>query len=139
MIDKKDIKKREKRFKEYLQRQKDKRKSTKGYAEYRVKCEARRDAWCSTHANCFRFYEGETEEHVRAKFERFLHWRSMECTVYTELILKNGKRPDLIICQNNGDIFIEEIMESESDESIELKEKSYPFPIRLVKANQKNK
>jgi len=103
----------------------------------RVKEEARQDTWCTTHANCFRCSIGkaESEKHIRKKFDRFLEWRLFGATVFTELRLKDGSRPDLIICLNNGEVFIEEIVESEKEESLLLKEDKYPFPIKIIKSN----
>ena len=116
-----------------LARQKEKRESTISSGIGKVKSQARSSSWCSTHGNCFRWYEGETEEHIRAKFERFLEWRRHGATVFTELILKNGKRPDLIVCLNNGEIFIEEVAVTESEHSLEAKKNPYPWPIKVIR------
>jgi len=116
-----------------LVRHRAKRESTLDAAISKVKEKVRQSSWCSTHGNCFRWYEGETDEHIRAKFERFMEWRKHGATVFTELILKNGKRPDLIICFANGDVFIEEIAVSESEHSLEAKKNPYPFPIKVIR------
>ena len=122
-------------FERMVARRKAKMESTLTAAIRKVKEEARQDCWCTIHDSCFRYYEGETDNHVRAKFERFLHWRKYGASVFTELILKNGKRPDLIICLNNGEVFIEEILESEKEENILLnKKEAYPFKIYSFKA-----
>lgn len=100
-----------------------------------VKDQARRDTWSTAHKNCFRcsIGEGESETHIRKKFDRFLEWRRFGATVFTELRLLDGSRPDLIVCLNNGEIFIEEIVESEKEASLLLKEEKYPFPIKIVR------
>ncbi|KKK53188.1 hypothetical protein LCGC14_3097270 [marine sediment metagenome] len=105
------------------------------YALKSVKDQARPDTWSSAHKNCFRcsIGKGESEKHIRKKFERYLEWRKLGAVVFTELRLKDGSRPDLIVCLNNGSVFIEEIVESEKEASLLIKEKKYPFPIRIVR------
>jgi len=120
----------------HFKRLKAKRESTMKVAIEKVKAQARQDTWCSTHANCFRWYEGETESHIRKKFEQFLEWRKFGATVFTELILKNKKRPDLVICLNNGEVFVEEIVESETEASLAAKDSSYPFPIKVISTDR---
>ena len=118
-------------------RQKLKRESTLSAAIGKVKETVRSSSWCSTHGNCFRWYEGETEEHINAKFERFKEWRRHGATVFTELILKNGKRPDLIVCFSNGEVFIEEIAVTEAEASLAEKDLKYPFPIKVIRCKPK--
>ena len=110
-----------------------------------VKEHARRDTWCTTHKNCFRCSitttgelekKGESDIHIKKKFERYLYWRRFGATVYVELRLLDGSRPDLVICLNNGEIFIEEIVESEKEASLLLKEEKYPFPIKIVRCSK---
>lgn len=94
--------------------------------------------WCSDHANCFRCSIGksETDEHIRAKFERYLHHRRLGSTVFTELRLKHtagGGRPDLIIMDNKGKITIEEVAVTEKEASLDNKKQTYPFPVTVVR------
>ena len=80
---------------------------------------------------------GETDDHVRKKFERWLYWRKFGATVVTECELKyKGKiiRPDLIILFNNGEIRCEEIVVSEREASIVEKKNKYPFPIEIIES-----
>ena len=116
----------------HFKRLKAKRESTLKAAIEKVKAQARQDTWCSVHANCFRWYESESEAHIRKKFERFLEWRKFGCVCFTELVLSNKKRPDLVICLNNGEVLVEEIVESETEASLIAKDKSYPFPIKII-------
>lgn len=116
---------------------KDKEKYQKSliWALHSVKEQARQDTWSTAHKNCFRcsIGKGESEKHIRRKFERYLEWRKYGAVVFTELRLKDGSRPDLIICLSNGEVFIEEIVESEKEASLLLKEDKYPFPIKIIK------
>ena len=128
--------------KEYMEkiknRQQSKRESSLWYAIKEVKEHARQDTWCSAHANCFRCTIGkcETDAHIRAKFERFLFWRRYGATVFSEVKWKGkGGRSDLVVCLTTGEIFIEEIVVSEKEKSLLLKEDKYPFEIRVINAN----
>ena len=116
----------------HFKRLKAKRESTLKAAIEKVKAQARQDTWCSTHANCFRWLESESDNHIRKKFERFLEWRRFGAVCFTELILSNKKRPDLVICLNNGEVLVEEIVGSETEASLIAKDKSYPFPIKII-------
>lgn len=115
-------------------------RSTKAYAISQVKDASRRDSWCSTHENCFRCSIStkdprlsESPAHRNKKFERWVYWREQGASVFTELIFSNGSRADLVVCMPDGEVFVEEILESEKDENIEKKKEKYPFPIRTVR------
>jgi hypothetical protein len=110
------------------------------WAVKRVKEEARSDTWCTNHGNCFRCSQepAESDAHARMKFERFLHWRRFGATVFTEVRWREAGRSYLVICLNNGEIFIEEIAVSEKEESLLLKEEKYPFPIKIFRVGGKN-
>ena len=101
------------------------------YRELKPEVETR--CWSSIHSNCFRFSVHETDAHILKKFERFLYWRRLGAVVFTELILKSGKRPDLLIVTDQK-IFIEEITQSEKEESILLKKEVYPWEITRIRA-----
>jgi len=105
------------------------------WAIKRVKEEARADTWCTIHENCFRcsLEPAESDDHINKKFERFIHWRKFGAAVFVEVRWKNGSRSDLVICLNNGEIFIEEIAVSEKEENLLLKEEKYPFPIKVFR------
>jgi len=122
-------------------RDESKRKSTLYYAIDQVKENARQDCWCSIHNNCFKatFGKGESKKHRDLKYERWCYWREFGATVFTEVRWKNGSRSDLVVCLNNGEIFIEEILVSESNESIEKKKGLYPFELRTVRCNDTNR
>lgn len=122
-----------------MMQDKEKREKSLSWALNVIKEQSRRDTWCTTHKNCFRctvspdLKKGESDAHIKKKFERYLEWRRFGAIVFTELILLGGNRPDLVICLNNGEIFIEEIVESEKGASLLLKENKYPFPVKIVK------
>lgn len=124
-------------IKKHFEKLREKRDSTLSTAISKVKDQARPDCWCTTHANCFQFSIGksESESHIRAKFERFLNLRMIGYTVFTELRWKGkGGRSDLVVCANNGDVWIEEILESETDKKFEQKLDKYPFPVNKIYA-----
>ena len=106
------------------------------YGIYKVKQVADNRFWCTTHANDFRCSQAENEAHIRTKFERYLYHIKSGRTVFTELILKKGMgRPDLLII-NKGEIWIEEIVNSEKEASLIKKKKKYPFPVNIIKVNK---
>ena len=107
-----------------------------------VKDEVRPDVWCVSIVNHFRASFGhpfleqgrsESKRHLDKKYERWCYWREKGFYVVTEAILKNGLRPDLIVF-NENEIFIEEIVESESEASILRKKKDYPFLVFSIDA-----
>ena len=90
--------------------------------------------WCSTHLCCFRFSVADTEEHIYKCFDRFYHHLKLGRMVYSELRLKEGMgRPDLVVIEpSTGEVWCEEIVVSESGESIKAKEQKYPWPVTVV-------
>ncbi len=102
-----------------------------------VKEQIRPDTWCTAHVNCFRatFNGKESPEHRNKKFERWCYWRRRGFNVVVEAILTNGKRPDLIIF-NESEIFIEEIVMSEKEESIIKKKIKYPWEVFVIKVEK---
>ena len=124
------------RLRKHLNRLQAKRDSTLDAAIRKVKDAAEMNTWSSNHVNCFRFTigKGESEAHIRAKFERFLYWRLLGCSVATEVRWAKGcGRSDLVICMNNGEVFIEEIVCSEKEESLAAKENKYPFDFKVIR------
>lgn len=101
----------------------------------KIKELARRDTWCSTHKNCFRasFGKSENKAHRDKKYERWCHHRERGRSVFTELVLKSGLRPDLVIVDNKGMVWVEEVVNSESDESVVSKMSNYPFKVVVIK------
>jgi len=138
IINRRNIKRQE-AIKNKMERDKVKRESTLISAISRLKEVSRKDTWCTDHANCFRGTitidgKGESEAHLDKKYELWKECRKMGGKVFTELRLAEGGRPDLVVCWNNGKIEIIEVVESEREESLLLKEDKYPFPMRVVKA-----
>lgn len=117
-------------------RQLSKLKGTKSYAISQIKGLAEQSCWASAHESCFRAsfgINGESQAHRRKKFERWEHHRVLGRAVFCELRLKNGKgRPDLIIIDKAGNIFVEEIVCTEKEESLIKKEHKYPWEIRII-------
>ena len=93
---------------------------------------ARRDSWCSTHSNCFRYSDHESKKHRDLKLREYIKARDSGMKVYCELQFSNGLRPDLVIVNKEGEIKIVEIVVSENKDSIEQKRKMYPFPIEVI-------
>ena len=122
-----------------IARKKHKLEATLYAAISKVKEQARQDTWCTPHDNCFHFTigKGESEAHIMAKFKRFIELRRMGYTVFSELRWK-GKdgRSDLVVCGNNGDVWIEEILCSETEEKLLAKTDKYPFPIKKFYAKE---
>ena len=126
-------------YNKIIEKQKNKRlakmKEQDWYHINRVKEEADMRYWASAHDGCFRcsIGPGEKDPHIRGKFERWLYHRRRGCIVFTELRLKDGMgRPDLLII-DNGEIFIEEIVNTEKEKSLLLKKDKYPFPMTIIK------
>jgi hypothetical protein len=113
----------------------EKRTSTIHYAIQAVHDRARRDCWCTDHADCFRatFGKGESKAHRDKKYQLWCEYREMGYVVFVECRLEDGSRPDLIVCGNNGEILIIEVAKSEKEESLLLKEQKYPFAIKIVR------
>lgn len=115
-------------------------KGTEVYGISKVKKFVDRRFWCTTHGACFRCSlpdKGESLEHIKAKFKRWLYHRKLGRIVFCELILRNGLgKPDLVIV-DGGFVWAEEIVVSESDKSIEAKKGKYPFPIQVIKVVKK--
>lgn len=132
---------RQKAFERKVEKDRLKQRKTLQWALMQVKGAARRDTWSTDHANCFRFHSppAESEAHIRAKFERFLEWRKHGAIVFTEMRWLDGSRSDLVICLNNGEVFIEEIAESEKEISLLAKEEKYPFPMKVIKCSEEKK
>ena len=118
-------------------------KNTIYYGISRVKNVADGKFWASSHKNDFRCSIGTSEkkpesmQHILAKFIRYIHHRQLGRVVFTELIMKNNKRADLIIVEG-GFVWVEEICVSEKEKSIIQKKKDYPFPIQVIKAKDLN-
>lgn len=128
------------RFDKYRNRITSKQASSLLAAFNKVRDWADPAVWSSNHMNCFRasfstsmHRTAESVSHIRKKFERWLYHRKLGRHVFTELRLKDGLgRPDLVVLCENGDVFCEEIVESEGEKSLESKHSKYPFEIRGV-------
>lgn len=125
-------------------RRESKFRSTQQYGLMEVYHYADRRFWSTNHQNCFRASikkedqerGGESEEHLDKMYERWKHHRKNGRTVFCNLILRNGMgRPDLVIV-DGGDVFIEEIVKTETEASIISKREKYPFPIIIIKVEK---
>jgi len=136
----KQLGKRQEAYQKKIEKDRLKRESTVISAISRLKAISRKDTWCTSHSNCFKGSisingKGESETHLDKKYELWKEARQMGGTVFTELRLNDGSRPDLIVCWNNGTVEIIEVAESEKEESLLLKEDKYPFPMRVVRCD----
>lgn len=130
----------------WVKRAQDRKKAqiAAGTTYSQVKDVVRQDTWCVNIVNHFRASftnetatkfprQSESDKHRDKKYERWCYWRKQGFNVVTEAILSNGKRPDLIIFDDN-EVFIEEVVESEKEESILRKKEDYPFYLKVIKA-----
>lgn len=117
--------------------------NTKEYSMKVVKENANPAFWSSSHKNCFRASfsknpdstrKPESKAHRDKKYSEWCKYRSLGYIVFTELILKNGLRPDLVVV-DVGFVFIIEVVNTEKEESIIRKKKEYPFPVEVVYCN----
>lgn len=75
--------------------------------------------------DCLKFYSGESIKHKLLKFSLFYELQELGFELYTECILLNGKRADMIaIREGKGYGF--EFLVSETIEECKEKIKSYP-------------
>tara|TARA_Y100000310_G_scaffold345849_1_gene471313 strand:+ start:1582 stop:1935 length:354 start_codon:yes stop_codon:yes gene_type:complete len=88
--------------------------------------------------NSFHYKEGiikisrhETLKHALAKFLYCFELKKNGIYYYTEVIFKKGKRADIFVPEWNQAI---EIMASEQEASIKVKEEEYPVKVKSVKA-----
>lgn len=73
----------------------------------------------------------ETFKHALAKFLYCFELKKNGICYYTEVIFANGKRADIFVPEWNQAI---EIMGSEQEASIKIKEQHYPVKVKSVKA-----
>jgi hypothetical protein len=129
-------------YERHLNLQKAKRESTQGFGVMRIKEVTRPDTWCVSIENHFRHSlpPAESIDHIMLKFERFILNRMEGNSVFTEVIFAEGLgRADLVCVSPQGEIWIEEIVESEKKESLEAKEVKYPFEVRIFKVENGTK
>lgn len=129
-IETKRAMRKENAYERMINRRRAKYMKTKQYGLSLIKEAARVDTWSSKLENGFFFSipPAETPAHRDKKYERYVYWREKGASVFVELRLINC-RPDLIICMPDGEVFVEEILNTEEDENIIKKSKKYPFPI----------
>jgi hypothetical protein len=66
------------------------------------------------------------------------HWfKKQGFDIYCEPSFKNGSRPDLLVCNQQGDAYIVEILSSETEKRFQEKIKSYP-ELTIVKVYAKD-
>jgi len=81
------------------------------------------------HINCFRFFNGESKEHILKKLNICIELKNMNHKFLTEAIFNNGFRCDIL---DLTDGIIYEILNSESDEEFKEKIKNYPN-LKIIK------
>jgi len=86
-----------------------------------------------SHAECFRASPGgETEAHIRRKFDVWLTLRNRGVPAMTEAIFENGKRADVVDMINH---IVYEVLHTETDQEFQEKVKDYPslFEVRKIR------
>ena len=93
--------------------------------------------------NTFCVNLNENKEHRNKKFEIFCYLVDLGYIVFSEVISKDRKnRYDLVAFDINGNGYIIEIINTETQESIENKKLKYPYPqfdLIFVKTNEEFK
>lgn len=84
-----------------------------------------------SHLNYFRAYMSENESHIDKKFNLWKKLRKLDYNCYTEAILKNGNRLDILAVKEGIGIAFE-ILESETKEECMEKLKDLPEGIEIV-------
>lgn len=88
--------------------------------------------------NCIKITTGESELHARVKTQVAYYLLSNCYDIFSEPTFKNNLRADLIGIHKSGISYIFEIVNSESDKSIEIKKESYPLPIIVINTKDFN-
>lgn len=131
------------KFKERVNKQIAKRtakfRKTKEYGISLVKEQAEPAFWSSSHEGCLRVSINDTDAHTETMFRQWWEYRKRGYAVYTNLILKSGDRPDLIVISPHGEIKAIEVVASESEASIKDKRVRYPWPIIPIKAKEEER
>ena len=86
------------------------------------------------HRNVLKWGKNESYKHVLTKLHICMALKQLDKEFYTEAILMDGNRAD-VLCTDLGVIF--EVYESEKKESLDRKDNIYPLEIRRVKASSK--
>jgi hypothetical protein len=142
-ISEKSIKKKKTELYEKLKKRKlQKIKESEEYGLSILKKCADRKYWATSHKNCFRCSislgnkNPETIKHIIMKFIRFIYHRKLGRIVFTELRFSKGRgRADLVVV-DKGNVFIEEIVVSEKEKTMLLKQDKYPFPVKIFNAKE---
>ena len=126
---------RQRSYQKHIQKQKKQIVTSEWWLNKTIKEQAEQKFWCTSHEGCYRCStnNGESLNHAKAKFEIWLQHKMQGHLVYTELRLKNGARPDLVVAEpRTGNIYCVEIVRTEPAKSLASKQSTYPFPIRKV-------
>jgi len=83
----------------------------------------------SRHRNCIRFGLNEGDAHIDEKVKIAKKLRREGKKYITEAVFKTGGRAD-ILCLDDGIAY--EIVDSEKEESIEIKKEKYPKELEIV-------
>lgn len=88
-----------------------------------------------SYRNCVRISNNPkvSWEHEKKKFDFCFQLVKAGCEVFTEAEFDNGCVCDILCIDTNGDAFIYEIVNTETEESIANKRLKYPYPIIEVK------
>lgn len=89
-------------------------------------------------SNMFCINNNESDLHRYTKYKICVELVKRNYEVFTEVIFKNRKRADIVAINEQGEGFIFEIVNTESEESIAEKLDSYPidFNVEIIKCGE---
>jgi len=105
-----------------------KKKYTK---ENRLKQQIKYNSLSGSKANMFQYCKNNGILHEETKFKVFQHLVRLNHTVYTEVEFKDKNRADIVSFDEKGNGYIFEIVNSESQESINNKLDKYDIDFEL--------
>lgn len=86
------------------------------------------------HTNCIRIGDNESDEHMKLKIEACIELVKNNMEFYTECKFNNNKRSDIFVLDYSIAL---EIVVSESEESIQEKNKTYPESVKVIPIKRK--
>ena len=91
------------------------------------------DCRTGSRVNLFKFNPAYSEKHENAKFEVFKELIKRGCEVWTEIILTDNSRPDILAFNpKTGRSLIVEILNSETLKTAKVKAEKYPIEVIFI-------
>ena len=84
---------------------------------------------CGSHRQCIRISTSNSLAHEIEKLKQCYKLMQEHKEFFTEAIFEDGSRADIIVLDNNSAI---EIVDSESDDSLQAKRRKYPVDFEVV-------